>query len=388
MKGLAELGHELHLVVPFVHSEAMQKKMMAFCNGFAIIDCGQFHSNQVGYSPAHMVIREYLKCRLNRVRLKDYILQHKIDVVHLNSSVLAHLLPYLRRETAARICMHVRELLSDGGDPYGIGRYLLRMIKMHADQIFCISENEVEALGAGSKAAVVYNLFDFDSIAGMPSAQKPAKDAITLFMMMGQFSKAKGHAQFLFAVRQFIDRYPVMAAKCSFQLLGAPAKRSKNVRARVRRVLNGDGQSQFEKLVDTLNLRDRVELVPYQLDVTAALAKASVLVRASLSGDPWGRDIIEGMAYGKAIVATGTYAKFAQPGVNAILVPPGDPGLLSEAFAELAGHPDMIKRYGKRSAELARSLFDYRAGAKRVSCAYRALLARGDGRQHVELLQT
>ena len=44
------------------------------------------------------------------------------------------------------------------------------------------------------------------------------------------------------------------------------------------------------------------------------------IVRPSLSNDPWGRDVIEGMSHGGVVIATGNFNGFIKSGENGFLI--------------------------------------------------------------------
>jgi glycosyltransferase involved in cell wall biosynthesis len=56
--------------------------------------------------------------------------------------------------------------------------------------------------------------------------------------------------------------------------------------------------------------------------------------------------------------------------VDALLVPPGDPGALVEAMARLASDPELRERLGRR-AKLRSSMFDIVEASRTVGDIYR-----------------
>jgi phosphatidyl-myo-inositol alpha-mannosyltransferase len=76
----------------------------------------------------------------------------------------------------------------------------------------------------------------------------------------------------------------------------------------------------------------------------ARLAGADVFCAPSLGGESFGVVLLEGMAAGASVVASDLpgYRNVARPGVDALLVPPGDVDALASALGRvLAGGPDI-----------------------------------------------
>jgi glycosyltransferase involved in cell wall biosynthesis len=368
INGLLKLGHTVKVVVPVVHDQVAKFRLENLGVSVTIIDCGQFHSNQCGRTPFYRLPLEMVKFYRYKSRLIEYIRRNGFDVVHLNSSVLAHLLKPIKKSKAANIVfIHIRELLSSQYDPYFIGATLIKNINQWADWVVCISENEAVRLKQNTNISVVYNPFDFDP-SKVVIAKEPEISGKYRILMMGQFHQGKGQIDFLRAIRLFIDNSPELAAQCSFVLLGYMKRNKSGFLRRLKSWLSKSYEKQFFEVLREFKLENLVEIIPYKKDIKSELDSASIVVRPSISGDPWGRDIIESMSHGKAIIATGTYAGFVRPGINGELVAPCNPIEIAEALKKIV--PDNIERYGKKSFELATQLFNADAHAKNINDLY------------------
>jgi glycosyltransferase involved in cell wall biosynthesis len=103
-------------------------------------------------------------------------------------------------------------------------------------------------------------------------------------------------------------------------------------------------------------LARRVHWMGPRPDVPDLMGAMDVVVHTSVRGEPFGRVIIEGMAVGKAVVATraGGVPEFTHDGEDAVLVPPGDSGALATALDRLLGNPgerERLERGARESAE-------------------------------------
>jgi glycosyltransferase involved in cell wall biosynthesis len=105
------------------------------------------------------------------------------------------------------------------------------------------------------------------------------------------------------------------------------------------------------------------------------LARCGVFVLPSLSeGLPVA--LLEAMAWGRAIVATrvGGVPEVVTDGVEAIVVPPGDPGPLGGAVRGLLGDPERSRRLGRAARARASSLNDNEV-CGRLDALYREVVA-------------
>lgn len=372
IKGLLKLGHAVKVVVPLVDDLEAQLRLEQLGVPVTIIDCGQFHSNQAGRTPFYRLPLEIAKYYKNRARLLEYIRTNNFDIVHLNSSVLAHLLKPINELAASKkVFIHVRELLSTRYDPYFIGLTLINNIHKWADQVICISENEAGRLKQNDNISVVYNPFDFDPNEVVTTNANKSSGKFRI-MMMGQFHPGKGQIVFLRGIRLFMDSSPELASQCTFVVLGYMNKNKTGILHRIKSALKKSYEEQFFEVLKELELEKYVEIIPYKKDVKSELGRASIIVRTSISGDPWGRDIIESMSHGKAIIATGTYAGFVRPSVNGELVAPGNPIEIAEALKKIV--PGKIEGYGRNSLALAKQLFDAEAHAIKINDLYKRAL--------------
>jgi len=85
----------------------------------------------------------------------------------------------------------------------------------------------------------------------------------------------------------------------------------------------------------------------------------AVYLRTDETGSPWGRDIIEAMALGLVVIATGKSEEFVVDGVTGFLVPPGNPDLMADRIIRLISDPLLLGSMRHATLERARSLFDY-----------------------------
>lgn len=83
------------------------------------------------------------------------------------------------------------------------------------------------------------------------------------------------------------------------------------------------------------------------------LGRCQVLVAPNLGGESFGLVVLEGLAAGRAVVASALPAFAAVAGDSAVLVPPHDPVVLARAVADLLVDPAAARRLGDRGAARA-----------------------------------
>jgi len=81
--------------------------------------------------------------------------------------------------------------------------------------------------------------------------------------------------------------------------------------------------------------------------------KADIVIAPGLWPEPFGRSLLEGMAYGKAVIATGHGAplEFIQNNKTGILVAPNNVLELAERIIFILQNPEARKKMGDRARE-------------------------------------
>jgi glycosyltransferase involved in cell wall biosynthesis len=120
------------------------------------------------------------------------------------------------------------------------------------------------------------------------------------------------------------------------------------------------GEDGYERsllaLVTELGIEDRVDFLGFREDVDSELAMLDVLVHASISAEPFGQVVLQGMAAGLPVVAAqgGGPSEIVTDGTDGLLYPPGDVEALVGKLQVLAKDIDLRHRLGvlgRRTAE-------------------------------------
>jgi glycosyltransferase involved in cell wall biosynthesis len=88
-------------------------------------------------------------------------------------------------------------------------------------------------------------------------------------------------------------------------------------------------------------LEARVHFLGFRTDVPVVMRAVDVLLHTSITPEPFGRVIVEGMLAERPVIATagGGASEIVEPGVTAWQVPPNDPAALAAAIAEVLRDP-------------------------------------------------
>jgi glycosyltransferase involved in cell wall biosynthesis len=122
----------------------------------------------------------------------------------------------------------------------------------------------------------------------------------------------------------------------------------------LRLVIAGSGSLDRE-VAAWATARPSVEMLglipPGQVRELAARARA-VLV-PSVWEEPFGLVVVEAMAAGTPVIASGhgAFTELVTPGVDGVLFRPGDPAALAQAVADVAADPEKYEGYGRRARD-------------------------------------
>jgi glycosyltransferase involved in cell wall biosynthesis len=255
-------------------------------------------------------------------------------IVHTNSlkaDVIGGLAGRLAR---CRVVWHIRDRISEDYLPkssVALIRTLARWLPHH------VIGNSVATLDTlrssqdrSSDQTVLYSGVVIHD--GVVLGERPARRRgdIPVVGMVGRLTAWKGQDVLVRAVGLLRDRGVV----CQARFVGSAMF----------------GEEEYERslrlLVAQLGLEDRIEMAGFREDVEAELASMDVLVHASVTPEPFGQVVAEGMAAGKPVIAAraGGVTEIIEDGVSGILTTPGDPVELADAIQRVLGDAEFAHR--------------------------------------------
>jgi glycosyltransferase involved in cell wall biosynthesis len=281
------------------------------------------------------------------------------DLIHLNNCVLVGRDWLLAaRATGARCIVHQRGFATPTGSVRGF------------DKVICISRDVHESLARqvpdlAARAIQIYNGIDVAEY----TREAHAKDSATirhefnvapddvLIGLVGNLQRWKGQDVLL-------DALPKLQSTAGWRalLIGAAP-------------VDADGQAYYRRLQDQLQrlgLQDRVTFTGYRSDVSSIVNALDVLVHTSVTPEPMGRVILEGMALGKPVIATdhGGPREIIEQGRSGFLVTPGDPQALAALLDRVIASSELRETVGREAIARVSEHFSVAEYARRVQEVY------------------
>ena len=180
---------------------------------------------------------------------------------------------------------------------------------------------------------------DLDELSGMP----PAKDGVVRVGLLATLARWKGQEVFLRALSMLPESLQIRG-----YIIGGSLYET-----------NGSQYSiaELREIGAHFGVSSRVGFTGFVPEPAPAMRALDIIVHASTEPEPFGRVIAEGMACGRAVVASaaGGVSEIATDGENALLHPCGDAGVLAERIRRLASNPALRARLGaagRTNAEL------------------------------------
>lgn len=305
--GLVERGHEV----------------------FAALRPNSALNNELGNVPKENVFKLSLRNSLdvNSAReLSRLVRKNNIQIIHAHMARDYPLAAYAARQNPAARLILTRHVL------FPLNR-LHRLTFSKAARIIAVSQAVASQLGAdklapAEKTTVVLNGVDTGRFARARDQFNRHEfikswdltEQSLLVGTVGELTPLKGHQDFLRAAAQIAKHNP----DCKFILAGID--HSPDCR----------NETQIEKLIDELNLRERVRRVEWLDDLAQLYCALDVFVSASHS-ESFGLAIVEAMASRTAVVATETEGarEIIRAGETGLLAPVSNPTALASAIQSL-----------------------------------------------------
>jgi glycosyltransferase involved in cell wall biosynthesis len=275
----------------------------------------------------------------------------RFDVLFLNTQkalVLGALGKPLHR---APIVWHAHDVMTR--DHFGKAQLrIVRWIVRHAvDQIIANSQATADALieltGLPAQAIpVVHNGIDADAFTRVDAADAESlrrrfdlPETAWLAGLFGRLAPWKGQHIAIEALTRLPHVHLVLVGAALFG--------------------EDDYAAELHRQAVQWGVADRVHFVGARHDVPVWMKAMDVILHTSLKPEPFGRVIIEGMAAGRPVVASGAggVTEIVQHGVNGWLTAPGDVAALANAIDTLRTAPKLVQRMTDRAVRDVRLHF-------------------------------
>ena len=255
------------------------------------------------------------------------------DLVHTNSLKSGIYGSLAARLAGIPVVWHLRDRISDDYLPPGAVRLLRALIGRLADAVIANSHATLATLGDG--ALRLPHRVIGDSVEVSPHARTGGAFGGT-FGMLGRIAPWKGQDLFL---RAFAEAFPEGSERAV--IVGTPMFGEQAYERHVR------------ELAGQLGLGERVEFRGFREDVWRELAGFDVLVHASVTAEPFGQVVLEGMAAGLPVIAPdeGGPAELIRDRATGWLFRSRDRTSLATAMRRLAGDRAQREQLGARAQQ-------------------------------------
>jgi glycosyltransferase involved in cell wall biosynthesis len=287
--------------------------------------------------------------------------RHNISLIHLNNILGSQLSGILAAKFLGVPCVaHLR----DFEKVHPVTRIYAKFIDHHIAISNAIRDNILQLGVPADNITLVHdaidlNSFNIDIDCDYLMDEFSLNDAQPRFGIFGRLIDWKGIREFIVATKQVVEHIPNTK---SFIVGGA-----------------SDGDEDFLKemidLTKTLGLENNIIFTGFRTDVPALMKFMHVIVHASITPEPFGMVLIEGMAMGRPIVATraGGPLDIVIDGQTGILVPMGDANELAKAVISLLDKPATILEMGSNGAKRVSKYFNSNLYAAKVGSIYKNL---------------
>ncbi len=341
------------------------KKEFIYSKDIKEVDIDGVYSYSEGISSYKDLIKAQ-RCNIDEII--TYINQHTIDILHINSSVFCNILKQIKEKTNCKIVVHFREILKHQGN-HLIDQYIINQAETYADAIIGISANEVAYFN--NKTFIIPNPHDFSETDSYLKKKNLDKKEITIGMC-SNFNPIKGHLIFLDAIKIVNEKN--LSHTVRFKIIGYPIFKNKLVQFIKTYILGNNYLKTFHKKLNQLQIKN-LTIVPFNINVFEHLLNIDIYIRPDLSGNPWGRDIIEAMALKLPIIATGNSNVFITENKTGFLIEPGNANQLSEKIIELINNPILMKQMGENGYDQIKNQCDINIYSNNILNVYRKILA-------------
>lgn len=289
-------------------------------------------------------------------KLAPLLKQEKVDCVHTNSLKSALYGAIAAKKAGIPLIWHIRDHI---GAPYlkpVVAKAIRLLSRLLPNGIIANSHSTLNALELprSKKTMVVYCAFAKEIGNGI--GKRDQKDFNVL--LAGRLTSWKGQHIVLEAAKAFKND------------------------PRVKFWLAGDalfGEDEYKKELLQKMQDDEitnVSLLGHVDDIQGLMNTADLLIHTSITPEPFGQVIVEGMAAGLPVIASneGGPVEIVVPGETGLLIQPGDPAILAESITWMLNHPEERKRMADNGLKRVKEHFVIENTVKDIVDYYKGLL--------------
>jgi glycosyltransferase involved in cell wall biosynthesis len=288
-----------------------------------------------------------------RRTLADALKRQAPDIVHTNGFKM-HVLGAWTRPAGSALVWHLHDYVSSRP----LMAHAIRHLSRRCDAAIAVSSSvarDVAPFWRGrAPVRVVLNgvdldtfcpegpKADLDTLAGMA----PAPPGTIRVGLVGTTGRFKGHAVFLRAIGALPAELPIRA-----YVVGGPLYETRG---------SESSMTELRGLAVESGAASRTGFTGFLEDPATAMRALDIVVHATVVPEPFGLVVAEGMACGRAVIASaeGGAAEIVRDGEDALLHEPGNVQALADAIRRLVEDGALRQRLGRAGRRSAEVRFD------------------------------
>jgi glycosyltransferase involved in cell wall biosynthesis len=315
-------------------------------------------------------------------RLRRTLRELAPDVIHSNGFKM-HILAVWARLDRVPIIWHVHDYVSTRPMMARLLRRYAKRCALAVANSKSVAADVEEVCGRQLTVKAIYNgidlenfspagpALDLDALSGLP----PANGETVRVGMLATMARWKGHETFLRALALIPADLPV---RC--YIAGAALYQT-----------NGSQHSlaELKQLAATLGVSHRVGFTGFVDQPAAAMRALDIVVHASTRPEPFGLVIVEGMACGRAVIASegGGASELITAETNALSHSPDDANTLAGCITRLATDSELRLKLGQAGRITAEQRFDRARLATELVPIYQNVIASGKRSDKIKVVE-
>ena len=315
-----------------------------------------------------MAVGKFHRSRALRGRLLREI-DERFDLIHFNHEALFPLARWLRGRANVPLTMHIRTNLHDSA----FARWQTRSIAASIDHLIFITENELR---------------NFAALGGQPNHSSVIHNIVTPSDKVAPHEMVARHARFKvgclsnYSWTRGLDRLLDVADELSRSgrpeplfVMAGDMRLTRSLPGDLGRIGRVGGT--LADYVKKRALSDMFLFLGHVDEPERVLAACDILIKPTREANPWGRDILEGLAAGKPVISFGSSDTFVENEVTGILREEFDAAVTAADLVQVMDDENLRARLGAAGRARVNELCNGSARAADLYAVWRSTLGAG-----------
>lgn len=299
--------------------------------------------------------------------LARFAQENQIELIYTNSLKADFYGALAGRLANLPVIWHVRDRIEESYLPKAAVRLVRLLARRLPTCVVANSQSTLETLQLPKEKTVEVISSGLTPAYIQRCLESRTENTIPQVGIIGRIADWKGQDIFIQAAAQLLKS----GIKAQFRIVGAP--------------LFGEDEHlvRLKKLVSDLGIDESVTFLGFQDDIPAQLRKLDVLVHASVTPEPFGQVIVEGMVAGVPVIATnaGGAREIVTHEKTGLLVPMGDVDALAQSLTTLLENPQYAQQLAAAGREHVLQNYTIELSARKSESLYaRVLRQRSTGK--------